>query len=415
MFTILLGIIFVLQIRARGRALALADAVTEDLQIERDNIAALHKKDEAILASLGEGLVVVDRFGKIELTNAAAARILGVTQEGMIGKSALSVMRATDDKGQPIPDEKRPFERALKQKEAVTTRLNYVRKDGKHIPVKLNVAPILLRDQVIGTIAVFSDISKELQLERMKDEFLSVASHELRTPMGAIRANLAMILGGDYGKVNKDLVEPLTDMKDSTVRLVELVNDLLNVARIESGRMQFILSDFPIAEAVRGVVANLAPLGKEKGVHISFAKDKVDATVQADSDKLKQVLTNLIGNSLKFTDEGSIIIDIQPQKNAVEVTVVDTGIGITPDDQNKLFNKFKQITSAQAGKPAGTGLGLYISREIVRKMGGDMWIKSSTPGKGSTFAFTLPLDASPNALAAKKSLDQETTANPDQK
>lgn len=414
-FTILLGSIFVLQLRARGRALALADAVTEDLQIERDNIVALHKKDEAILAGLGEGLVVIDRFGKIEVTNAAAARMLGTTQEDMMGKSALSIMNAVDEKGQPIPDDKRPFERALKQKNIITTRLTYVRNDGKQIPVKLNVAPILLRDQAIGAIAVISDITKERQIEHMKDEFLSVASHELRTPMGAVRANLAMILNGDYGPVNKGLVEPLTDMKDSTVRLVELVNDLLNVARIEAGRLQFTLVDFPIAEAVRGVVANLAPLGKEKDVHISLTKSKVDAKVQADIDKMKQVLTNLIGNSLKFTDKGSIIVDIQVHKDMAEVTVTDTGIGITSDDQNKLFSKFKQITTAQDGKPAGTGLGLYISREVVRKMGGDMWIKESVPGKGSTFVFTVPLSESSVARHAKKSLTQEANTNPDQK
>lgn len=415
LFTILLVGIFVLQIRARGRALALADTVTEDLQIERDNIAALHKKDEAILAGIGEGLIVVDRFGKIEITNAAAARLFGLNQQDMIGKNVLTVARATDEKGQPIPDEKRPFVLSLQQKKIITATINYIRNDGRQFPAKVTVAPILLRDQLIGTIEVFSDISRERQLEHMKDEFLSVASHELRTPMGAIRANLSMILSGDYGRVNKGLVEPLTDMKDSTVRLVELVSDLLNVARIEAGRMLFTLTHVGIADITRSVVASLAPLGKEKGVRIALAAQSANAQVQADVDKIKQVLTNLIGNSLKFTDKGSIIIDVQPHKDVVEVTVTDTGIGITPDDQSKLFSKFKQITSAQAGKPAGTGLGLYVSREMVRKMGGDMWIKSSVAGKGSTFAFTIPVVGSAAAAKAKQGLDREAHIQPDQK
>lgn len=413
-FTLLLAGIFIIQIRARGQALALADAVTEDLQVERDNIAALHIKDEAMLAGIGEGLIVIDKTGKIEMINEAATRMLGYSNNELTGNNVFEAIRALDEKGEPIPISKRPGERALKHSKITTTRLTYMRKDYHQISVKVTVAPIILRGQVIGAIEVFSDITREKQLERMKDEFLSVASHELRTPMGAIRANLSMILSGDYGPVNKDLIEPLSDMKNSTIRLVELVSDLLNVARIEAGRMKFELTSFDVKEAAQTVVTDLAPLGKEKGVKVAINPLKTVQPIQGDINKVKQILTNLIGNSLKFTDKGSITVTIIPGEDMVEITVTDTGIGITPEDQAKLFGKFNQITSAQAGKPAGTGLGLYISREMVRKMGGEMWIKHSELMGGSTFAFTLPYADTSFAKKVRHAIEQESKLHPDQ-
>jgi PAS domain S-box-containing protein len=414
LFTLLLAGMFISQIRARGQALALADAATEDLRLERDNIAALHIKDEAMLAGIGEGLIVIDSSGKIEVVNPAASQLLGYDENELVGNSVFDTLEVRDEKGQTIPRAKRPFEVAIKQRRIVTASAVYMRKDGRQVPVKLTVAPIILRGALIGAIEVFGDITHEKQLEHMKDEFLSVASHELRTPMGAVRANLSMILEGDYGPVNKGLVEPLTDMKSSTIRLVELVNDLLSVARIEAGRMHFKLAELDLNTVTKSVVSTLAALGKEKGVKVSFIPDKDAPGVQGDSDKVKEVLTNLIGNSLKFTDKGTITVATQAHDDVVEVTVTDTGIGISAEDQTKLFGKFNQITSAQAGKPSGTGLGLYISRQMVRKMGGDMWIKQSVPGHGSTFAFTLPKARVSKAKKAKTAIDQEAKLHPDQ-
>lgn len=267
---------------------------------------------------------------------------------------------------------------------------------------------------IIGAVIVFRDITQERQLQRMKDEFLSIASHELRTPMGAIRANVSMILGGDYGPVNKNLREPLSDIKTSTVRLVQLVNDLLNVARLEGGRMKFSLSEYNIQEIAKSIVSSLAPLGKEKGLQVRVLPGD-SIVVQADTEKVTQVITNMVGNALKFTNKGAITVAVGLRDDLAEVTVHDTGIGIAPEDQNKLFGKFEQIVSAQDGKPAGTGLGLYISRQMIRKMGGEMWIKQSAPGKGSTFAFTVPLANSALALNTKKTLSREAALHPDQK
>lgn len=415
LLSLLLGLLTLLLSSSRNRALELAAAMTVDLRNERNLALANEQKDEAILNGINEGLIVFSRDGRIEKVNPAAQAMLGYKENELTGQLYKSTLMALDSEGSLVADENRPVDITLNQGKGLSNvDISYRRKDYTIFPVKLSIAPISLNGQVLGAIEIFRDTTREKQLEHMKDEFLSVASHELRTPMGAIRANIAMILSGDYGPVNKDLVEPLTDMRTSTVRLVELVNDLLNVARIEAGRMSFVLNDINIQEVLASVVSSLAPLGKEKNISISLSPGEA-VTTQADEDKIKQVLTNLIGNALKFTDKGSITVAADPQKEAVEVTVNDTGIGIALEDQKKLFNKFSQINSTRDGKPAGTGLGLYISREIIRKMGGELWIKNSEPGRGSSFAFTIPRAQTPGAKQARRAIEREAELHPDQK
>ena len=256
---------------------------------------------------------------------------------------------------------------------------------------------------------------KLLELDKLKDEFVSIASHELRTPMGAIRAFASMILAGDYGKVSENLKEPLTDIKTSTERLVLLVNDLLSVARIEAGRMKFNLVDSDINTVIKNVTDSLVPLAKQKNLDLGFKMyEGKPILAQMDVDKVKQVLTNLIGNSLKFTDKGGITLNVQKVDDMIEVDVTDTGVGIAKEDQEKLFGKFQQA-NVSGDRPAGTGLGLYISREMIRKMGGEIRIKSSELGKGSTFTFSLPLADCSEAKEVKETIAQEAEAHPDQK
>jgi PAS domain S-box-containing protein len=413
--TAFLAIVFWMLSRGRQHAISLASAMTEDIKHERNTAIATKNKDEAILSSIGDGVLVLDTQGRIALFNNMAEVISGFPAKEAIGRPYNEILSFYSEKtGSTVADFIR---NALGGKRGQMARGTLLRrKDGTALPVADSAAPVHNADgNVIGAVVIFRDITKERQLERMKDEFLSVASHELRTPMGAVRANVSMILAGDYGPVNPDLVEPLTDIKSSTVRLVELVNDLLNVARIEAGRMKFTLSEFDIQAVVQSTANSLAPLGKEKNVAVT-CKAGPALPVQADPDKVRQVLTNLIGNSLKFTSQGEIAVAIQPKpEDMLEVVVSDTGIGIAAADQQKLFAKFEQITSAQDGKPAGTGLGLYISREIIRKMGGDLWIKQSAPGKGSVFAFTLPAAKSARAAQVSAQLQQEAKQHPDQK
>jgi signal transduction histidine kinase len=245
------------------------------------------------------------------------------------------------------------------------------------------------------------------ELDKLKDEFVSIASHELRTPMGAIKSMISMILEGDYGKVTPQLKEPLNDMSVSVERLINLVNNMLNISRIEAGRMKFILKEFPIDAVVKRAATSLAPLAKTRNVKMAF-EALVPELVQADQEKVEQILNNLIGNSLKFTpDGGTVTLGTKVEKDLVVITVCDTGVGIDPTDQEKLFGKFQQVANEKIGKPVGTGLGLYISRELARKLGGNLWVVHSELGKGSTFAFSIPLAGSEKAKEVQHDISSE--------
>lgn len=251
-------------------------------------------------------------------------------------------------------------------------------------------------------------------LDKLKDEFVSVASHELRTPMTAIKGFVSMMLEGDYGSIPNELKEPLEDIQSSTERLIHLVNDMLNVSRIEAGRLKFSLQNIDSNHLIEEVVSSLQPIAKEKGLILSSSTGTVQE-VQADSDKVKQLLNNLIGNSLKFTDGGSITVSSKEESGFVKISVTDTGMGMKKEDQSILFGKFQQIATQATGKPTGTGLGLFISRELARKMGGDLWLEWSEIEKGSTFSFTLPIASSQIATKVKQQIDQEAQNHPDQK
>ncbi len=258
------------------------------------------------------------------------------------------------------------------------------------------------------------DISHDKELDRLKDEFLSVASHELRTPLTAIDGLVAMIREGEYGQVNKNLLEPLEDVNTSSERLIRLVNDLLNVSRIQAGRLKYTISDFFIQPVAKEVVDLLTPIAEEKGLKLQVGSEFKEGMVSADLDKVKQILNNLIGNSFKFTDKGSITVLSSEDSETVKIFVEDTGIGISVEDQQKLFGKFQQLESGK-GRPAGTGLGLYLSLQMAKKMGGNLWLEKSEKGKGSTFAFSVPKAKSTLAEKIKSEIDIEAKSNPDQK
>ncbi len=402
----------VTQVHRKERAVTLAADMTEDLHHERDAAVTLRQKDEAILSSIGDAVFAIGTSGTVMLFNRAAENITGIDESEALGRHYKELFRFTREKDGRIADDF--IQSALSGKQSTMDAGTMLeRADGVRVPVADSAAPIITGEGAVGgVVVVFRDVTREKELDRLKNEFVSMASHELRTPMGAIRAFVSMILAGDYGPVNKNLVEPLTDIRASTMRLVNLVNDLLNVSRIEAGRMKFNLHDMQIEKVVRRAVEDLQPLAKERGISLTATLPKLPA-VQIDADKVAQVLTNLLGNALKFTDKGSISVIAAPHKRGVQISVIDTGTGIGKEDQAKLFGKFEQVTSVQEGRPAGTGLGLYISREIIRRMGGELWIETSEVGKGTTFAFTLPQAGTPLARRVHIDRARDEKAHPD--
>lgn len=376
------------------------------ISAERATAEAERVKDNAILASIGEGMVVTDSKGKVSYMNHPAEVMMGWTLKEIEGHQwAKDIPAVINEQKEPIPYSLSTTALSLKGKTA-TNSYYYTRKDGSVFPVTVTGAPVILAKKIIGSIIVFRDISREKEIDKMKNEFISIASHELRTPMTAIKGYLSMILEGDFGPVEPELRDALDTVNHSTERLIKLVNDMLDVSRLESGRQHFEISKVKIQPIVKDIMSMLGPLTKDKNLAIKIAVNPWHI-VQADAAKTKQILSNLIGNALKLTQKGSITITSKVNKNNICVEVRDTGIGITKKNQKKLFGKFQQFFSSAPGYRSGTGLGLYISQQFARKMGGDVFLKESSVGKGSTFVLKLPQPGTQEAEVAKWQLAKE--------
>ena len=228
------------------------------------------------------------------------------------------------------------------------------------------------------------------ELDKLKDEFVSLASHELRTPMTAIKGSLSTILDGYAGDVSKDSREFLTAAYNENDRLIRLVNNLLNISRIEAGRFTFNVSNIDIGKLISEVLSSLQPAVKEKNIYLKYEPDGKIPPVTGDVDKVKEVLINLAGNAIKFTHKGGVTITVSVKDEKVITAVTDTGSGIAKEDQDLLFKKFSQVGKNYARPTGGTGLGLYISKKIVEGLQGSIWL-DSTLNKGSTFYFSLPI------------------------
>jgi len=232
-------------------------------------------------------------------------------------------------------------------------------------------------------------------MERSRDEFFSIASHELRTPLTAIRGNASMMqqLYTD-GLKNEELNQMVTDIHDSSTRLIEIVNDFLDASRIEQDKMEFKKEKFDILEIVENVIYEMAPVVKERKLYLDCDQTlKSLPEVVADKNRLKQVLYNLTGNALKFTEKGGVKVAATVEGKFMKVRVTDSGRGIPLDTQALLFHKFQQAGESLFTRDTtrGTGLGLYISKLLIEHMGGHLQLEHSEVNKGTTFSFTLPL------------------------
>lgn len=235
------------------------------------------------------------------------------------------------------------------------------------------------------------DANTRLQeLDKLKDEFVSLASHELRTPMTAIKGSLSTILEGYAGDVSPQAKEFLNSAYTENDRLIRLVNNLLNISRIEAGRFTFTVTKIDMDKLITEVVHNLQSAAIERSIYLNYEKTGNMPLVLGDEDKVREVLINLVGNATKFTHKGGISVRAVIKENMMITSVTDTGSGIANEDQELLFKKFSQVGKDYARPMGGTGLGLYISKQIVEGLKGNIWLES-TLGKGTTFYFSLPV------------------------
>ena len=227
--------------------------------------------------------------------------------------------------------------------------------------------------------------------EELRDEFVFIAAHELRAPVTIVKYYLSMILNGDFGKLGKEMRKPLEISQKLNERLVKLVQDLLEVARGEAGRMEIEVKPVLISKSIREVLEEFKEKAEQKGINLIYEEPEREIKVKADPCKLKEVISNLVDNAIKYTvDKGDIIISHEIQDQYLVTHVKDNGIGIAKKDINKLFSKFYRVKAKETRDIEGTGLGLFICKQIIDKMGGRIWVESSL-GKGSVFSFSLLL------------------------
>lgn len=259
----------------------------------------------------------------------------------------------------------------------------------------LTLENIEVNKQLRNTLNLLADANQKLkQLDQLKDDFVSIASHELRTPMTAIRSYAWMALHRSDVPLSKNLEKYVARILISTERLINLVNDMLNLSRIESGRIEIVPEPVDLLSLTKDIVDEVY-YSKSREKNIQFVVLEQQAPkVFADPEKLRQVFLNLVGNSLKFTPNGGkITFSFFSDGKTVETSVSDTGVGISKDDMSKLFHKFSRLDNSYtaAATSGGTGLGLYISRSLVGLMHGKIWVSSAGTGKGSTFTVSLPV------------------------
>ncbi len=227
-------------------------------------------------------------------------------------------------------------------------------------------------------------------LDKLKTEFLSLASHQLRSPLTAIKGYASMVLEGDFGKIDDKAHEAVDRIFQSSQNLTKVVEDLLNVSKIEQGGMQYEMAAFDLNAVVSDMVKDLSITAKKKGLDLALDSEPHQYIVNGDKEKIRQVVLNLIDNSIKYTKEGSIKVALKKNDNKVIFSVTDTGMGMTEETKNTLFQKFARGEGSKINT-SGSGLGLYLAKEIVEAHKGRVWVKSPGPGKGSTFFIELNL------------------------
>lgn len=374
---------------------------------------ALRSKEvqsEILIQSITDGIIVTDTAGTISLINAAAAKMSEWPAEEATGIDARAVLRLIADEktNQAVSDDDHPLTCVLKKREGTQKTIQFNSRSGKHLFISLVISPVIdpHSSDLVGTIAVFRDVSREKSEEQQRAEFISTASHEMRTPVAAIEGYLALALNENVSKIDMKAREYLEKAHSSTQHLGKLFQDLLTSAKAEDGR----LTSHPVVTEMGGfaeqLVEDLKFTAQKKGLGVEFitnsnatnAQGVVDtrgATVRplyyshVDPDRIREVITNVFDNAVKYTEQGKVSLGITGNDDVVQLRVGDTGPGIPVADIPHLFQKFYRVDNTATRTIGGTGLGLFICRKIVELYGGTIWAESEV-GKGSTFYINLP-------------------------
>ena len=344
-------------------------------------ITAEKYKMEGMVESMLEGVIMIDEQGEIVVINPQARYMLGFKPGESVASGSLMEKMKSINLHKAL-EECRDKKRTV-SKEVIVPQ-------EKSMILRCNMSPVKdAKGRIIGIVSILRDITREREVDRMKTEFISTVSHELRTPLSITREGLSLLLDKIPGDVNDRQKKILSTSKDNIDRLGRIINDLLNVSKIEAGKVSLKKEMVDINGLVREAAASFELPMKNKGLEIRTDVPTGKVEVLADADRIIQVLTNLLSNAIKFTEKGHIEISVREKEDEMECTVADTGSGISKGDMAKVFTRFQQFGRTAGAGEKGTGLGLSIAKGIIDMHHGQISVESE-PGKGSRFIFTLP-------------------------
>lgn len=360
---------------------------------------------EVLIASLADGIIVTTTDGKISLINPLASRMTGWTAEEATGIDVHLVLKLQTKDGKELPEESDPFLVAANSKKPLDTTVRVVGKDKKETVVSIVASPVLNNSNLEGVVAVLRDISAGFKEQEQRAEFISTASHEMRTPVAAIEGYLALALNERVSKIDPKARSFLEKAHESTQHLGQLFQDLLTSAKAEDGRLVSHPEVIEMGSYLEQVSDALHFAANKKGLLSDFVFGTSNSEnssgsqgehvvkplyyVYADPDRLREVITNLFDNAVKYTPQGRVSVGLTGNAEVVQIFVRDTGNGIPKEDIPHLFQKFYRVDNTSTRTIGGTGLGLFICRKIIELYHGRIWVESEQ-GKGSTFYINLP-------------------------
>ncbi|AOY77953.1 HAMP domain-containing histidine kinase [Clostridium formicaceticum] len=364
----------------------------EQLNIKR--LMKEKKKAEAIVEGISDGIIVTDINHKITLVNRAAEKIFGVKETDALERHFLEV--AKHEEVFKIIEEVENVQKNTDKKPLREVAIS-LRQNEKYKHYRIQVLPIGDKfKEFIGVVTLIQDITKLKEIDEMKSDFISTVSHEFRTPLTSMSMGTGLLLEGIPGPLTENQKELVEAMKEDQERLKNLVNDLLDLSRIESGKIEMNIRGNELKKIVEESVKAFEHQAKDKNIELSYCIEENLPLVRADFNKVSWILINLIGNAMRYTPrDGSGKIQIEGKRTGsiVLVSVSDNGIGIPQEYRKKIFEKFVQVKDREGNPTGGTGLGLAICKEIIEAHGGQIWVKSKL-GKGSSFYFTLAIEKS---------------------
>jgi two-component system phosphate regulon sensor histidine kinase PhoR len=360
------------------------------IALENSNLYRLiteyQRRTEAMLYSINDGVIAVNNEARIILANSAAESILNLPPFHRInGRHIKEVIRH--------PDLCNLFLKSLNTRKEMGEEIEMGPPDSKTVEVETSLIETSPGER-IGIVAVIRDVTALRDLEQAKSDFVSTVSHELRTPLTSIKAYVATLRRKDVEFDDRTREEFLRVVEEEADRLTRLIADILDVSKIESGRLELKKRDFDIVQLVNIVTDRIQSQTQDH--RIKLDTDQTAASVNGDPDKIEQVLMNLLDNAIKYSpDGGDILITLEVGRRMLELAVCDNGVGIPEDHLTSIFEKFHRVDNTATREIYGTGLGLYVTKSIIESHGGTIWAESQME-KGSSFHFTLPFSSRPN-------------------